>query len=304
MSKYIHFSTDHGPFVFKLLDTDFANFWLEHFLKIQKHFPLVTNARYWPYVDVTELDSSIVNAKIEKILDSVDKINSLYYIVPLPEPVERSVLEKLNLETQALLNRLHRYLVVATERRDRWTLTQGKQFKFIPFNFQEVNYLFNLLNQNIHSFEEHVNTPNRHEFNCFIPSVEVSPSASYYEDCVVYIDNVDVKIPKELKKDLRLYGHDVWIKKDTLGKDFITAFADHDDHTQPDIKAPPIISGGIEIDVDNSRQKFFQHAKFKEWLGKTPTDQQGSYPVGDIVERPDNLIDITEFSFINITTDQ
>jgi len=298
MSKYIHFSTDQGPFVFKLLDTDFANFWLEHFSKVSKKYQFNPNKRHWPYV-IPKDDST--ETVIEQLIEAFDKINC---IIPLPEPVHKSLLQKPDIETQHFLNRLHRYLVTATEQRDRWEDNGDAQFAVIPWENQEINYLFNLLNQTIHKLEQYVVTPNRSDFNIFLGSVEVTPVASQYDDCTVYQDDVDKEIPNSMMKDLRLHGHDVWIKKDILGKDFITAFADHDDPTQPDVRPPPMISGGLEIDIDDSRTRFFQHDKFKSWLGKTPTDYQGSYPLGDIVQQPDNFPSIRKFQFVDITKDQ
>jgi|TARA_R110000796_G_scaffold213365_1_gene329480 hypothetical protein len=298
MSKYINFSTDLGPFVFKLLDTDFANFWLEHFLKVSKKYQFTPNKRYWPYV-IPKDDST--ETTINQLTAVFDKVNS---IIPLPESVDKQLLQKLDIETQKFLNRLHRYLVTATESRDRWESTGDAQFDYIPWENQEINYLFNLLNQTIHKLEEYVVTPNRSDFNIFLGSVEVTPVASQYDDCTVYQDDVDQEIPDSMMKDLRLHGHNVWIKKDILGKDFITAFADHDDPAQSDVRPPPIISGGLEIDIDDSRSRFFQHDKFKSWLGKSPTDYQGSYPLGDIMVQPNNFSLISKFTFVNVTTGQ
>jgi|TARA_R110002126_G_C10356441_1_gene492151 hypothetical protein len=301
MSKYINFNTDLGPFVFKLLDTDFANFWLEHFLKVHKKYKLLPNKRYWPYVKPND---DLTNPTVQQLIEVANKINSIDYIVPLPEPIERKLLEKLNVETQCFLNRLHRYLVTATELRDRWETNGDAKFNFIPWENQEINYLFNLLNQTIHRLEEYVITPNREDFNIFLGSVEVTLVASQYDDCTVYEDDVDKEIPDSMMKDLRLYGHDVWIKKDILGKDFITAFADHDDPTQPDVRSPPMVSGGLEIDIDDSRKKLFDHPKFKSWLGRNPTNYQGSYPIGDITQKPADFSLISEFKFVSITMDQ
>lgn len=290
MQKYINFSTNSGPLVFKLLDTGFANFWLEHFLNIQKNYSLSPRKRHWPYVKPIDDNTQQI---IDKVISVSNQINTIDYLVPMPETIDRALLERLDIETQYFLNRLHRYLVIATEERNRWILDEPAQFDWIPWENSDIHHLFNLLNQTIHQLEEYVITPHRTSFNHFLSSIEVTPIASQYDDCTVYEDDVDKEIPDSFLPDLKLYGHDVWIKKDILGKDFITAFADHDDPNKPDVRSPPMISGGIEIDIDDSREKFFNSNQFKSWLGKQPTDVQGSYPIGDIVVKPDNIAGIT-----------
>jgi len=297
MKKYLNFTTNCGPLVFKLLDTGFANFWVEHFLNIQKNYNLQPYKTQWPYVK--ERDSS-ADEIIDTIIRVFNDINQIDYIVPFPEPINRSTLEKLDLDAQAFLNRLHRYLVTATERRDRW-IDDAPQFNWIPWEDQEIHHLFNLLNQTIHKLEEYVVTPHRKQFHYFITSLEVTPVASQYTDCTVYEDGVDKEISDSFMKDLRLSGHDVWIKKDILGKDFVTAFADHDDPKKSDVRSPPMISGGFLISADDARKKFFETAEFKNWLGFEPTDAQGSYPIGDIVTKPKNITEITELRFIDIS---
>jgi hypothetical protein len=298
MAQYLNFSTNVGPFVFKVLDTKFANFWLKHFLKIKDHYTLQPHLCGWPRVNPVDASTSKI---IDQIVSVADEINSIEYITPLPEPVDKSLLEKLNLDTQMFLNRLHRYVVTATEERDRWLLDESPRFDWIPWENQEINHILNLLNQSIHQLEFFVVTPHRKKFNNFLSTIVVHPVASLYDDCVVYEDGVDNEISDSYMDDLRLYGHDVWIKKDILGKDFITAFADHDDHTRPDVRPPPMISGGIDIDIEDTREQFFYSSDFKDWLGQEPTNYHGSYPIGDIVERPDNMYGITDFKFDSIT---
>jgi hypothetical protein len=82
----------------------------------------------------------------------------------------------------------------------------------------------------------------------------------------------------------------VWIKKDLLGKDFITAFADHDDPAQFDIRPPPTISGGIAIDLDQGRDNLFDSPLFAAWLGQSPNDTHGSYPLGKVISGKENLL--------------
>ena len=60
---------------------------------------------------------------------------------------------------------------------------------------------------------------------------------------------------------------------------------------------------GVEF-MEGLRFNQIPEDKFKSWLGKTPTNYQGSYPLGDIVQQPDNFPSIRKFQFVDITKDQ
>lgn len=298
MPKQLNFITDKGPVSIELLDTDFAEFWLEHFLTVQQHYNLEPNAVTWP-CGTKSVDPNLTVAHINKLIETVDKINQLEYLQPIPEPVTVELLAKLDLSTQQLLNRLHRYLVVATEFRNRWIVDSAPIF-VVPADDEEYMYLLNLANQTIHALEEHVRIPNRHRFHAALRFCEVSVAGSKYKDVNVYTDDVDKPIPDSMFPYLRFSGYDVWIKKDILGKDYITAFADHDDLTAFDVRPPPMISGGFIVDFDKTaRQRLFNNKEFVEWVG-APTDYHGSYPLGNVVKGKENFINCKEITFINV----
>lgn len=297
MPKHLHFTTDQGPVAIALLDTEFVDFWLCHFLNMQPRYTLAIRPVEWPYLRPQD---HLIPDLIQRTVDVANEINSLPGIAPLPEPVLATVLAKLDLDTQQFLNRLHRYLVTATELRDRWHCNGDAEFAWIPYDNLQAQYLLNLLNQTIHALEQYVMTPHRHEFNRFINSREVMFAASRYQDVNIYHDDVDLTIPDHLQQHLCLHGHDVWIKKDILGKDYITAFADHDDPRAHDVRPPPMISGGLMIDVDTSRTDFFQHPKFAAWLGEEPQARHGSYPLGDVVMGRCNLQQAKHIEFVGL----
>ena len=281
MPKILNFFTNKGPIIIELFDNKFVDFWLDHFLSLQSKYSL--KLKMAASLHIREKNYDNIDTIIDRILSTIDKINSLDYIVPMPESITKDQLLLLDIRTQEILNRLHRYLVVATEFRNRWIFDQPAQFPFVAYSNANFMYLLNLVNQSIHALEGYVTTDHKHKFHRIISCYEILVSGSKYQDVDIYADNVDKKIPDDMTEYLRLGGADVWIKKDILGKDFITAFADHDDPTQFDVRPPPMISGGLMIDVDDSRDKLFQSSEFRNWLGSTPTDTHGNYPIGNVV---------------------
>lgn len=293
MNKQLHLETNLGSAIIELLDNDFVYFWLDHFLKLQQNYKFTGHSVYWPYCKMHGSHSEAL-AIIQKLVNTIENINQLEYLKPIPETDVEQQLTKLDVTSQQCLNRLHRYLVVATELRDRWITSSPPIFK-IPLDDTEFMYLLNLANQTIHALEEYIHTPNKISCNEQIKYNEFSVNGSKYTDVNIYEDDIDIEIPVSMQKHLQLSGFDVWIKKDILGKDFITAFADHDNPGEFDIRPPPMISGGFLVDIDkNNRQQFFNSPKFIEWLGTTPTNYHGSYALGNVIAGKQHILNCTD----------
>lgn len=286
MSTVLDFQTELGPFSIQLLDTAVVDLWFKHFCKISKHYKLSSLWVCWPHLST---DHSNKLRLINSIVDTVDKLNTLPYLSPFPISVTKNDLIACDIDSQIQLNQLHRCAVVASKFRNRWIYHNDPTFEFVPYDNEEFLYLINRLNQGIHELENIVSTPNRKKFNHVIHTLEVRVDASQYTDVTIYYDDVDLQIPREYQSDLRLSGHDVWIKKDLLGKDYITAFADHDDPNEFDVQPPFLTSGGLHIDLNCGRDALYQSQEFAAWLGQTPTDYHGNYPLGDVVAGRENI---------------
>ena len=295
MSKILDFRTEHGTFSIELLDNIFVNQWLEHFLKMSQKYHTTIRPTSWPYI-IPNSDST--DHSIDQVLEAIQLINNLDFISPLPETVTREQLALLDVSTQQVLNRLHRYAVVASDTRNRWIMNQEPSYEWVPYEIEQFNYAVNLLNQNIHNLEQHVSTPHKHKFHAVWQSTEIIFDASKYSDVNVYHDGVDVAIPDNMFTHLKLTGYDVWLKKDLLGKDFITAFADHDNANEFDVRPPTIYSGAIHIDRNTGKDNIYQSSEFTTWLGGNPTDYHGNYPLGNVIANKQNIIDCKTVEFI------
>lgn len=276
--KYLNFSTELGTVEIQLFDNPFVSSWIEHTRTMIQNYGYRPRTSNWPYV---HHDKTGHGSVIDRVLAIVDEINHQDYLCPLPETVQRQDLSKLNLDTQYALNRLHRYCVNATNYRDRWIPAQPT-WQWIPYEHERFDYLINLLNQTIHEFEAYVETPRRRNYLGDIKTTEFILEASRYSDVDVYHHDVDITIPADMQKYLSISGADVWIKKDILGKDFITAFVDHDDPWYPDIQPPPMFSGGFVIDF-SGRDRIYRSNEFIGWLGKPVSKYHGNYALGNVV---------------------
>lgn len=298
--KLLNLQTDHGTTSIKLLDNPFVDFWLTHFQKVIKFHGLEIIQGTQP--SLNPCSSDLKEKLIDNIISSIDKINALDYVVPFPELLTRDQLSSLDLITQLTLNKLHRYCVVGDQCRNRWIYESEEQFNYVDYGNQEYPYLINLLNQNIHALELYVETPNKLKFQNSIENVHLFLiNSSKYSDVNIYADGIDIEILDSMQEHMRLTGHDVWIRKDIVGKDFITAFSEHEDPNQFDIRPPPMISGSMLIDVNNGRSQLFNSQEFKDWLGKEPTDLHGSYPLGDIISGKEYLRTSKKINDISIS---
>lgn len=288
--QQLNFRTDLGLVTIELADTKFVNFWFSHFQQMVTKYSLQTQKVDWPYYK--KLDSTAFTI-VDTIIDVINKINTLEYLSPLPEKITRNQFTSFDLTTQHLLNRLHRYCVVGTECRNRWLYHDAPTFEWVQWDDDQYMYLLNLLNQSIHSLEEYVKTPHRVKFSRTISSQQINFCASRYTDVDIYADGADLEIPDSMQDQLRISGYDVWIKKDILGKDFITAFADHDNPAEFDVRPPPMISGGLSIDFNNGKDTLYRSEEFQTWLQQPLTDHHGNYPIGQVIAGKQYLLNAT-----------
>jgi hypothetical protein len=124
MPRILNFRSNNGPFSIELLDNRFVDFWFDHFTKMIGRYSIYNRNGAWPYYKRVPDGADIV---VNGILSAIEQINQLDCVCPLPDIVTKEQLLKLDLTTQQILNRLHRYAVVGTEIRDRWT-RESKQF--------------------------------------------------------------------------------------------------------------------------------------------------------------------------------
>jgi hypothetical protein len=302
MTNILQFRTEQGSFEIELLDNAFVDQWLQHFLKMSQKYHMSIRPNSWPWVNRKANSQQDIDQAIDSVISATQLINKLHGVLPLPEKISRTQLTPLDLSAQQVLNRLHRYAVVAAQYRDRWIISQPFSFDWVPYEDTEFDYAVNLLNQNIHALEQYVTTPHKNKFCSAWKGTEILFDASKYSDVDIYHDDVDVDISDSMFPHLRLTGVDVWIKKDLLGKDFITAFADHDDPIEFDVRPPLMFSGGIHIHHNNGKDQIYQSTDFVNWLGTPANNFHGNYPLGNVIVGKQNTVNASTVQFLKLTT--
>ena len=273
----LSFDTDRGTVVIELFDNAFVNMWAQHAAKMIKKYQYAPRTAGWPFLHNHKNDADEI---INRLLTIIDDINHQDFLVPMPEIVKFQDLQSLDISAQKVLNKLHRYCVTATNLRDRWTLDRAA-WTWVDYENIKFDYLINLLNQTIHQLEEYVVTPRKKRLLGATMATEFAICASKHGDVDIYQDDVDYSIPDNMQQYLSIESADVWIKKDILGKDYLTGFIDHDDVTESDIQPPAMFSGAFMIDL-TGRQSLYQDQEFLLWLNQPLRSHHGNYALGNI----------------------
>jgi hypothetical protein len=59
-------------------------------------------------------------------------------------------------------------------------------------------------------------------------------------------------------------------------------------------------SGGLHIDLNQCRDKLYREPEFINWLGQTPTDQHGNYPLGYVIFGKHNLYQAQTIKYMGL----
>lgn len=272
MPKHLQLSSPHGPIVIELLDNPFVNLWSEHHEMMTQQYQ--TQISIAVPGSIKRYNSTEINHVIDNIIAAVDQLNSATDQSIFSTTVTKPQLLACDLSTQKILNQLHHRAVTCLESDIQW---------------REFDYLLNLVNQRIHALESYVTTPHKQQCEQSAAMAQFEFDLSKYQDVVVLDQGTFQTITEQDQQHLQMWGHDVWIKKDLLGKDFVQAYLDHDDPAQSDIHPQVVFTGGVCVDINNWRENFFKNPSFAAWLGKTPSDYHGSYPLGNVVSGKEYL---------------
>lgn len=233
----------------------------------------------------------------QKLQDIIDEINDMG--CNFPYTVDPEIVKKNNLETQELVNKLHRAFTTADRcyaqnTQMKWSdkfqsnfeVPEGKMARFIEL-IDQINVIVH------HGIELYCPTPRkpinmdtlawqyRIWANCWIPGSTQLVGVDTWAD----IDPEDHQYFSDSKE------FDVWVGKDILGKDHITAYYDHDDPSEWDITPIVGYSGKIAMDVSEiTRSDIVRSPDFQAWLAEYNVPYSPAMcgmPLGTIVEGRD-----------------
>lgn len=245
--------------------------------------------------------------RLHTIIDEINRMGANF-----PYTVDVDILKKKNIETQQLVNRLHRAFTTADRCYGQntplvWSDRFPSTFTIPESNMPRLIELIDQINVIVHhGIELYTVTPRKvqamtqvpwqYRFwaNTWIPGSTQLVGTDTWAD-IVPEDHEYFSDSKEF---------DVWVGKDILGKDHITAYYDHDDASEWDITPIVGYSGKIALDVsDMTRSDLVRSDPFRAWLdecGEPYSPAMCGMPVGTIVEGKDiarqMFIDFQEFT--------
>ena len=266
----------------QVLPNDFAHTWLEIFersLSVDPN-PTLGPANPVDYFRWTE----------EEIAEILRKINSAISVIKQEFAIQFPFASVQKGMDHDQLNRMHRAVTTAVVRKDRWLEEEAAHFSLAESQQDRFLQLIKEIALGIHDYSHCLRPDDR------MQRVLGKKSAKSFEYHLLNFRNTDAanQTCADLWQDIdashrKFFSteHSVYVKQDILGKDYLQAFLDEDDPREWDVTSSQGYTGGLEIDLTNSRTKFMRSPLFHDWLqsyGLSPNNEICGYlPVGDVV---------------------
>jgi hypothetical protein len=285
----------HQTVEIELLNNPFVHKWAGHLEKMLSVFSYQEVFTGYPYFHRVNRDR--VKQIAEHIKEAILQLKELN--AGFPEDFELEETEKLDINLQQKLNRLHRYFTWCNRTDIGKNLFWGPDCSVTGSHDQttlkKINQITHRINVEIHKLEAHVLTPNkikllRNEFT---------------ELEVAFDTHATPEISGEMRpeswrcmelEDFQYLSndptHDVWVTNQILGKPYHVAYYDHDDPTQWDITHPIGYSGNFAVTITGNQAHHMANPGLVEWLksyGITPGPATCGMPLGRIVSGKEYL---------------
>lgn len=303
--KYINIDTPVGLIRIQVVNNAFTEKYFPMLKTLVSHFPILhgphasgiyrsnltgSDKQYQTFDQYYEIQDK----KLQVIIDELNTMGCNF-----PYRVDANVLKRKDVQTQRLCNRLHRAFTTAHRCHSQntsmhWSDTFASQFIVPKESMSRFIELIDQINCIVHyGIEPYTNTPRKtiqidqaawqYDFwaDCWIPGT----SQLYNKHCWEVLQPEDFQYFSDSKE------FDVWVGKDILGKDHVTAYHDYDDPTEWDVTSIVGYSGKIAMDVGNiTHRDLVLSDDFQKWLseyGVPYSPVMCGMPIGTIVEGHD-----------------
>jgi hypothetical protein len=259
-----------------------------------------TQALYHPYpgcLDVTKMTSDHkqdMETNIQLLIDSVGILNS--FGTKFPISIDPEILRAGGEAGQQLLNQLHRCFTNSFRTLNMnnppgcWTSDGSCTFNVPADVLPKFLDASANINTGVHNLEKFMMSDNKR-----LSLKNLASRASLYFDAYTVSDSSSIlertAAQHILPEDEQYFSDDpefdVWVGKDILGKDYMTAFLDNDDPREWDITHLLYYTGRIEIDISEYRFIDRIHSpEFSQWLSRYGVDydpRMAGIPLGKVV---------------------
>lgn len=234
------------------------------------------------------------------------------------DDLDHSKFYKNNLSTQLLLNELHRYFTTANRSFTDRSIKKQRTYKSIIWsdkfrsNFilpnedprkvasrtrqEQFNKLIQDINQIVHNLDCQTITPkvlDALENNKIRETLTVGFSMHGGWDISLQSNTFKFMTEKDMLSATDSDEYDVWMGVDLLGKDYLTAYYNHDDPNEWDIRPLNCYTGKMDITLgDNTIQSLIKGIDFQNWLKDHNVEYEPAMcgvPLGKVVEGRDFL---------------
>jgi hypothetical protein len=278
---YLHKFNMHFEFVFPdetiLLHIELENnpgtlAWATHFDGYQTQ-AFIHDHLYVPEINIS--NEHVYDLPRQQCLTTLSSLSKLGYIYSGPIPTSP---DKVN---AACLNQLHRYFT-HNQKELNLSISKLRQKNQDPDQLvsllQQVEVLLQDLNSCVHNMETYC---------------QRAPTGIVVDT----LEEIKLYHPTDhgtsLWFDLEPYKQyhtqeycDVILSSEILGKTVLQSYIDQDDPMDWDTSGHYTSAGGVQIVLDDSRQKIYQSADFKQWLSKhNATNLYYDFPIGRVLDR-------------------
>lgn len=291
-------STAHGEIVLDLLDNAFTKKWLDHWVWMHQHF--TSRSLYHPYpgyMDVSKLSAAqkqLMDADIQLLTDSVQVLRDIG--TGFPYDVDVTALRAGGESGQQVLNTMHRAFTNSfrcdsfglpyswySDNRDTFTVAPADKKLFLDHSANINTAVHNLEMYMISDHKRAASTRPCSRFSLYFDAYNVSADSQILareaartiqpEDAEFYSDSTE---------------YDVWVGKDILGKDYMTAFLENDDPAEWDVTEILYYTGRMEIDLTPyTFVNRIRSTEFLQWLAHhnvAYTPAMAGIPLGNIIQ--------------------
>ena len=318
--SYLIFHNDNiNFFTIQLREDPFVEKWANHLQYILDNY----NCRLYKskYPRYEKLEENEIKQHVDNLHTAIRNLNNLGTCFPLLRidiPYIRFL--TLDLDTQKILNKLHRYFTTANcslnDIGDQVTYSY-KDNNYFTIDYtkkEEFRKLIQDINQIVHNLDNSI----------LLPRVrDAIDNDELIEQVTIMFDLYGTREHSLLPNTFKFMDkedessiidndeYDVWMGVDLLGKDYITGYYNHDDPTEWDIKTLNCYTGKMEIILgSNTIPKIIKGDKFQNWLkeyGMTYIPAMCGIPLGKVISAKDLLNDKTlqqQMSVFNIKIEE
>lgn len=301
MSHLIFHNDNINFLTIQLREDPFVKKWTNHLQYIVDNYDCRLFKSKYPRYE--KLEESEVKQHVDRLYATIRSLNKLGAPFPLLKmDIPYTQFLNLDLNTQRILNKLHRYFTTAnrslndTGNQTIYSYKDNKSYEIDNTKKEEFFKLIQDINQIVHSIDYSILSPRVRDAidnDELIEQVTImfdlygTKEHSLLPNTFKFMDNEDELSITDSDE------YDVWMGVDLLGKDYITGYYNHDDPTEWDIRTLDCYTGKIEIVLgSNTIPKIIKGNKFQNWLkeyGITYIPAMCGMPLGKVLSGKDIL---------------